>query len=109
MAQIPVGVGLAIDHAAFIGVTTNLLLGLVFSLTADRRQVWPWADRAVFWVMNAGLVVFLAGLIAESPTLKQLGAPVMGIAILVGLATAAIRLWGMSGAQADFEAAAARV
>jgi hypothetical protein len=85
---------------------TNLLLGLVFSLAAVRRHVWPWADRAVFWVMNAGLVVFLAGLIAELPILKELGAPVMGIAILVGLATAAIRLWGMSGAADDVAAAA---
>ena len=106
VAQIPVGVGLASDHSAFIGVMTNLLLGLVLSLAADRRHVWPWADQAVFWVMNAGLVVFLAGLIAESPILKELGAPVMGIAILVGLATAANRLWGMRDAANDIADAA---
>ena len=106
VAQIPVGVGLASDHSAFIGVMTNLLLGLVFALTADRRHVWPWADRAVFWAMNAGLVVFLAGLIGDVTILKQLGAPVMGIAILVGLATGAIRLWGISGAADDVAATA---
>lgn len=92
--QVPRGVGLASDHAAFIGVVTNLLFGLLLTLTADRRTVWPWADGLVFWAMNAGLLVFMAGLISETVILKQIGAPVMGTAILVGLAVAAVRLWG---------------
>lgn len=102
-SQIPQGVGLASDHSAFIGVVTNLLFGLLFSLTADRRNIWPWADRWVLWGMNAGLLVFVAGLIAESAPLKEIGAPVMGVFILVGLATTALRLWtsGLPAASAD--------
>ena len=51
--------------------------------------------------MNVGLVVFLVGLIAGSPELKRIGSPIMGIAILVGLATIAIRLWSSDLREAD--------
>lgn len=94
ITAVPAGVGLASDHATFIGVVTNLLFGLLFTLTADRRDVWPWADRLVFWAMNAGLLVFMAGLITETAIAKQIGAPIMGIAILVGLGTLATRTLG---------------
>ncbi|HEY7524674.1 MAG TPA: hypothetical protein VH720_13580 [Candidatus Limnocylindrales bacterium] len=88
-----IGILTASDHAAFIGVVTNLLFGLLFSLTADRRDRWPWADRLVLWGMNLGLVVFLVGLIASVTILKQIGAPVMGLSILLGMAVLGGRLW----------------
>ncbi len=94
ITAVPAGVGLASDHATFIGVVTNLLFGLLFTLTADRRDVWSWADRLVFWAMNAGLLVFMVGLITETTIAKEIGAPVMGTAILVGLAALARRLPG---------------
>ncbi len=40
-SKIPAGVLVANDHSVFIGVTTNLLLGLAFAFTADR----PTAER----------------------------------------------------------------
>ncbi len=92
---------MASDHAAFIGVITNLIFGLALRLAADRSDRWPWADQVVFWAMNGGLVVFLLGLIAVSPELKRIGAPIMGIAILLGLATIAIRLWSSDLREAD--------
>ncbi len=91
-SKIPAGVLIASDHAAFIGVITNLVFGLALRLGADRRDRWPWADQVVFWAMNGGLIVFLVGLVAASSELKRIGSPIMGIAILLGLATIALRL-----------------
>jgi hypothetical protein len=92
-SQIPAGVLVASDHAAFIGVVTNTMFGLALALAADRSDRWSWADQPVYWALNLGLAVFLLGLIAESPELKRVGSPIMGIAILVGLATISLRLW----------------
>jgi Zn-dependent membrane protease YugP len=47
-----------------------------------------------FWAVNAGLVVFVSGLIIDTAELKRVGAPVMGVALLFTLAIHALRLWG---------------
>ena len=86
------GILTASDHAAFIGVVTNLVLGLLTALTADRGDRWPWASQVVFWGTNLGLSVFLVGLVAESSIIKEIGAPTMGVSLLVGLAALAKRL-----------------
>lgn len=92
-AAIPMGALTAGDHAVFIGVMTNLLLGLIGAVarTAERRPAW--VDHAVFWGVNLGLAVFVVGLIAVVPEIKRVGAPVMGVAILLGLAVRALDLW----------------
>lgn len=82
----------ASDHSTFVGVITNLVFALALSLAADRRSIWPWADQVVYWLMNVGLVVFAIGLAAEVAELKRIGAPVMGIGILLGLALITMRL-----------------
>jgi hypothetical protein len=95
LAQDPtslIGVLTASDHATFIGVITNLSLGLGLALSADRAERWKWADQIFYWGMNIGLIVFLIGLIAASVELKRIGAPVMGVSILLGLAVVAARL-----------------
>ncbi|HEX5590186.1 MAG TPA: hypothetical protein VFX65_07855 [Candidatus Limnocylindrales bacterium] len=86
------GVLVASDHSAFIGVITNLVFGVLLLLTADRADRWPWATQVAFWGTNGGLAVFIVGLVAESSPLKMLGAPVMGVSLLVGLAVLAMRL-----------------
>jgi hypothetical protein len=86
------GIITASDHAAFIGVITNLVFGSVIALTIDRRMVSPWADQVAFWGTNLGLTVFLAGLVADSTVLKMIGAPVMGVSLLIGLGALAARL-----------------
>jgi hypothetical protein len=106
-SKIPVGVVTAFDHSVFIGVMTNLILGLTLTLAADRADRWPWAGQVVFWVVNVGLVIFLVGLVAASPEIKRIGAPTMGIGILIGLATVAIRLWSSDLSGADVETGAA--
>ncbi len=86
------GVLIASDHSAFIGVITNLVLGLLHHLTSDQRARWAWADQISFWGTNAGLVIFLGGLVTKTSIAKEIGAPVMGVCLLVGLATLAMRL-----------------
>jgi predicted membrane protein len=91
---LPFNILTANDHATFVGVITNLLFALAVALSASQRGLGAWSDQLVFWAMNAGLLVFLAGLIAEATVLKQIGAPVMGSAILLGLVVLAARLRG---------------
>ncbi len=92
-AAFPLGILVALDHTVFIGVITNLAFGHVLTLAADRADRWPWAGQAIFWILNVGLVVFAAGLVIESAEIKRLGAPIMGVGALLGIATAYIRLW----------------
>lgn len=81
---------LALDHMMFIGVMTNSLFGLVDY--ASRHSRWPRVDNVIFWAMNIGLVVFALGLLADATVLKRIGAPIMGTAILIGIATMSTRL-----------------
>jgi len=81
-----VGLLTANDHAAFIGVITNLMLGLLIVLTSSRRDRWAWADRLVFWGVNGGLVIFIVGLVLDVVILKRIGAPLMGVSLLLALA-----------------------
>jgi hypothetical protein len=96
-----VGVLTASDHAAFIGVITNLVFGCLLALTADRKALGPWADQVAFWGTNIGLAIFLVGLIGSVTILKQVGAPLMGVSLLVGLAALAIRLRSSTLAAAE--------
>ncbi len=43
----------ATDHAAYIGVTTNVLLGLMFGLAADRADGRGVVTQAAFWVVRS--------------------------------------------------------
>jgi hypothetical protein len=88
----------ASDHAAFIGVTTNLIIALIFSLTAGTRDSSPpWMATLGFWAMNLGLLVFLVGLGQDIAEVKRLGAPTMGVGILLVLYVLAMRLWRSAG------------
>jgi hypothetical protein len=73
-------------------VITNLMFGLLLVLTFDQAGRWRWTDQLVFWGVNLGLLIFLAGLIGDVVILKRIGAPLMGVALLLGLATMASRL-----------------
>jgi hypothetical protein len=90
--QAPVRLLLALDHATFVGILTNAILGLLLVATSARRAIWAWADQLVFWGVNLGLVGFVIGLIVDAPEMKRVSTPVMGAAILLGLLTAAMRL-----------------
>lgn len=84
----------ASDHAAFIGVITNLVFALIFTLTAGASDRGPsWLAPLGLWAMNLGLLVFLVGLGQDIAEVKRIGAPVMGVGILLVLYVLAMRLW----------------
>jgi hypothetical protein len=86
------GLAIALDHSVFIGVITNITLGLALALTADRSEGSSLGEQVAFWGQNIGLIVFMTGLITNTVILKQVGAPLMGTCILVGLAIVVMRL-----------------
>ena len=75
---------LALDHTMFVGVLTNAIFALLIVATADRSR-WAGLDDVVFAGINAGLLVFVIGLLAESTWLIRIGTPVLGFCILTGL------------------------
>lgn len=83
---------LSLDHMMFIGVMTNSLFGLVDGAAKYKR--WQRIDNVVFWAMNSGLAIFAFGLLIDVTALKRTGAPIMGTAILIGIATMSARLIG---------------
>lgn len=88
---VPAGMLVASDHATYIGVITNTTFAILISLlgaTAGGALV----RQLVFWGMNLGLVVFVIGLVAQVEVLKAVGAPVMGLSLLLGLAVFAMGL-----------------
>jgi hypothetical protein len=91
--DLPFHIIVASDHTVFVGVVTNLLLALTAILAGRTASASSTVDQLVFWGVNLGLVVFAVGLIAQSSEIKRIGSPVMGVAILLGLAVVAIRLW----------------
>lgn len=82
---------LALDHSIFIGVLTNSILALIMRF---RRDVAPMVDHLVFAGINLGLPLFLVGLLLENAPLKQTGTQIMGLAILLAIATAIPALRG---------------
>lgn len=91
--DLPFHIIVASDHTVFIGVMTNLVFALMAVFAGRADSPTPWVDHLVFWGVNLGLAVFAVGLIAESSEIKRIGSPVMGAAILLGLAVLAMRLW----------------
>jgi len=94
------GVLIASDHAVYIGVISNL----VFAVLARRVAPPATSDlsrQLMFWGLNAGLLLFAAGLVSDSVILKQIGAPLMGLFLLHNLAVYARTLARASGSAAE--------
>lgn len=90
---LPLNVLLASDHAVYIGVITNIVLGLL-ALLFLRGRAPGWVSQVIFWGVNLGLAVFVVGLIVDTSEIKRIGAPVMGVTLLLALALLAARMWG---------------
>jgi hypothetical protein len=88
-SALPLNVLIASDHSAYIGIVTNVMLGLLTTLVLRAEMRRSWVGQVIFWGVNLGLVVFVAGLILDSAEIKRIGAPVMGIALLFSLAVLA--------------------
>jgi hypothetical protein len=84
-SKLPVNLLIAADHAAFIGVLTNITLGLLIVLLLRANERRGLIGQIVFWGVNLGLLVFAIGLIVNTAEIKRVGAPVMGITLLLAL------------------------
>ena len=71
---------------------TNVLFGVLSQATSDRAAVWPWADQIIFWLLNLGVAVFIIVLLTGATDLERFTAPVMGLAVYLGIATFTLRL-----------------
>jgi hypothetical protein len=104
---LPLNILIASDHAVYIGVITNIVLGLltVLLLRADVRR--SWVGQVIFWGVNIGLLVFVVGLIVDTAELKRIGAPLMGITLLLALGLLAWTAWRepLAAGEADLEPA----
>jgi hypothetical protein len=89
IASIPPWVAVAFAHLSFIGLMTNLLLGVGSTRSQEASQSLAWAETAAMWTINIGLVLFL---VLEYTAGIRLGAIVMGIGVLLGVATMIVRL-----------------
>lgn len=77
-------------HAAFVGMMTNLIFGVLSARTAATSDILAWGEPATLWVLNLGLVLFIALIVAMG---TPHGAFVMGLGALLGVVTMALRLW----------------
>jgi hypothetical protein len=102
---LPLNVLIASDHAVYLGVITNIVLGLLSLLVLDETARRSWVGHAIFWGVNLGLLVFVVGLIADTAEIKRIGAPVMGVTLLVALAILARRAPSASLTSTELDAA----
>jgi hypothetical protein len=70
---------------------TNVVLSLLALLVLDETARRSWIGHVVFWGVNLGLLVFVIGLIVDTPEIKRIGAPVMGLTLYAALAILAYR------------------
>ena len=100
-AELPVNLLIASDHMVYIGVITNIVIGLLAALALRGDTL---IRHVIFWGVNLGLLVFVVGLIADTADLKRIGAPVMGLVLLFALAVLALRSWSEPLDEAALEA-----
>jgi hypothetical protein len=99
-SKIPSGFLNALNHAMFVGLSTNVLFGAVLTLMANRPRVWPWADHVIFWGLNVGAASFIAVLIFVGTSAGSAAfahpvaftAPIMGLSALLAIVTYSMRL-----------------
>ena len=104
-AELPLNVLIASDHAVYLGVITNVVLGLL-SLLFLRGRAPGWVTQLIFWGVNLGLLVFVIGLIVDTAEIKRIGAPFMGVTLIAALALLAARAWGSDPSTEGLEAVA---
>jgi hypothetical protein len=89
------GLIIAFDHVFFIGVITNIMFGMIL-MSGGGGELTP-MHRWVLWGINIGLVGFVVGLITLEALPKQLFTPLMGTALLVGIASHLKKLTARTG------------
>jgi len=88
--SLPPWFGAAFVHSGFVGMMTNLLLGVHSARAQAARDVLPWAEPTALWILNLGLIAFIGlKIVADVRT----GALLMGVGVLLGVGTMLIRQW----------------
>lgn len=89
---VPLNELLALDHSQFIASMSSAVIAMLVAATAGRvdRRV----EQATFALVSIGVIVFVAGLLADVTALKRIGAPTMGIGLIIGLVGFALALAG---------------
>lgn len=86
------GILIGADHSIFLGVMTNMAFGLMHDFASDRRQIWPWTEHVIFWVLNTALAGFVLSLITQAQWAEKFFTPFQGLAILIGIVAFSLRL-----------------
>jgi hypothetical protein len=105
-SQVSPGLVHAYDHAMFVGLMTNAIFGAILMTLSDRPRVWPWADQVIFWGLNIGVAAFIAVLLIVGSGEGKgafthpvaFVAPIMGLSVLLAIATYLMRLMGRPAA-----------
>lgn len=92
IAKVPGGLLIASDHAVFIGVMTNAILGLLLYAGERRGAANAALSHVIFWGVNIGLVGFLVGLVGDVTLLKEIFTPIMGTALLIAIGAFLLQL-----------------
>ena len=74
---------LAMDHTNFLLVMTSLIFAMMFK----GSDVTERSARIVYWGLVVGVVGFVVGLVLEEEILKRTFTPILGVALLYGIAT----------------------
>lgn len=88
---VPINHLLALDHAQFIGSTTNAIFAMLFAATAFRGIDSRWHHLA-FVLVNVGIAGFVVSLLGDWTIGKRVFAPAMGTGLLIGLGVFAYAL-----------------
>jgi hypothetical protein len=94
---------LALDHAQFIGSTTNAIFAMLFAATA-MRAMDARIHHVVFVLVNVGVIGFVISLLGDWTWGKRIFAPTMGVGLLIGLGMFAYGLLPSTRAESTMEA-----
>lgn len=94
--QTPRRLLLALDHSIFVGVLSLAIMGHVANLSRAART--PLIDHVIFGGIALGAALFVAGLLADMDPLIHAGTPLLGVALLVGIAVNVMALLQSRGA-----------
>lgn len=89
-ASLPAWWSVAFVHAGFVGMMTNLLLGVHAARAREASATMAWGEPVARWTINIGLLVFIGLEVAAD---IRLGALVMGVGVVLGVLTMLLRLW----------------
>lgn len=85
----PDWIGILGVHAFFVGLVTNVLLGIYSVRTSNVLDRYTWTEPTAMWLLNLGIVVFVA---LKAMLDIRHGAMVMGVGVLLGVLTMIFRL-----------------